>query len=180
MFKRKMGRSRKASKIKDGMRKYIKIIFILILITTTTTKAKITIPNEVMSDFYFHWLVQYDPNDFSPWLHPYEDDVIHPKIFILWDLDTDGIVNFQDFNILINIDIPTVLNKLDESFSKPIYGKTLEHLVHGAASDDLQNLKMIELLLMELGEIQRLRQLQYVILAKTVLLEEQIKILEGS
>ena len=82
---------------------------------------------DMVCDFAYQWLCEYDPNFNSPWL--LQDDLNYTALdgykgFTLWDLTIDGIVNLTDFAEytarpkLINSDVEKARNFIDSDLAK--------------------------------------------------------------
>ena len=86
------------------------------------------VPIKVLKDFSSSWLYQYDADDYDLMLHPYTvDDPVLGELGVLWDLNSDEIVNLQDFSILSKINMTQFIadvNKLRRPFT-PEYMQTL-------------------------------------------------------
>jgi hypothetical protein len=102
--------------------------------------ASITVPSfdsyslsDSSSDFFSYWLEtceDYWDHPYDLWISPNDPDIIeYPNNYLLWDLNSDQIVNFKDFAMLQKIDKNMILYKWLEKRKEPIYAKTMEQLL---------------------------------------------------
>ncbi len=136
------------------MRKCYTFIFIFILLLPGMLKAGV--PQEVFSDFTSSWLFQYSPADYELEIHPYTlNDVSLGDVNVLWDLNTDGIVNSSDLNILNNLDMTKMINDMDILKQTPLTSEGLESLALGIYLQEIthgiSHFKLFKILLWQSG-----------------------------
>jgi hypothetical protein len=93
------------------------------------------IPPKAMSDFSSSWLYEYNPDEYDLEIHPYTpndiNDITLGDMNILWDLNSDGIVNIIDFVIISQLDMTKMIEDMEILKKIPLTSEGLESLVLG-------------------------------------------------
>lgn len=140
------------------MKKY----FLILLLLLFTCSLKADIPIKTLSHFASSWLYQYSPGDYEDiMLHPYtvaDINVVEVpalgELGVLWDLNSDGIVNLRDYSILSRIDMTQLIKstkKLQGNFSEEYMQTSLTRIMDKEKELGIDNLKLFKILLYESG-----------------------------
>ena len=111
-------------------------------------------PISFLSDFASNWLHQYplDGNNFQ--LYPYSPNNSNiVEMGAVWDLNSDGIVNIQDFGILSRIDLEFLLGKMYDLRGGTLTNDIFNDTVHSISAKEIelgiQNFKLFKILAFE-------------------------------
>ncbi|MCD6436040.1 MAG: hypothetical protein J7L15_06590 [Clostridiales bacterium] len=119
------------------------LFFVLFNIAIADIDIISPLPKEILADFCKHWLMDYVPHEDECVCGDGEDYTIFDRQYILWDFNLDRIVNFKDYAILCHLNHETVMKKYREKFEGCSCGKTIEHLVYGPSSRDIEDFRFL-------------------------------------
>lgn len=130
------------------MKKYL---LILLLLFSCSLKADVSI--EALSHFASSWLYQYDPYDYDLQIHPYNlDSPVLGEMGVVWDLNSDGIVDLQDFSILSQIDMTQLIRDtkgLQGHFTNEYFDTLFLDIMEKEEELGIEDLRLFKILLFE-------------------------------
>jgi hypothetical protein len=134
------------------MKKYILMLMLLFFPCTLIAST----PVKVISDFSSSWLYQYDASDYDLTIHPYfvDEPNIVGEMGVLWDLDSDGIVNLHDFSVLSQIDMTQLVKDtkgLQGAFTKEYMQTSLSSIMDKEKELEITDMRLFKILLYESG-----------------------------
>ena len=117
------------------------------------------IPTDVLADFASSWLYQYNVDDYDLEIHPYTpndtNDITLGVMDILWDLNSDGIVDDEDLVILNSLDITKMINDMEVLKKHPLTSEIIEPLVMSIYEEEkakgVAHFKLFKILLWQSG-----------------------------
>jgi hypothetical protein len=117
------------------------------------------VPVDVLADFASSWLYEYNVDDYNLEIHPYTpndtNDITLGVMDILWDLNSDGIVDDEDLVILNSLDITKMINDMEVLKKHPLTSEIIEPLVMGIYEEEkakgVAHFKLFKILLWQSG-----------------------------
>lgn len=145
------------------MKKNIKMLIFVLLLISVKNCFSSPILLKSTTTFCSNWLFQYDTDDYDLFLHPYtvndHNDITMGEMGVVWDLNSDEIVNLQDFSILSQIDIEKFIEDIQflRGLSQEYLDNYLEDYMQSLITSitdkekelDINNLKLFKILLYE-------------------------------
>jgi hypothetical protein len=99
------------------------------------------------------WLYSYNSEDYDLMLHPYViEEVVPVDVEILWDLNSDEVVNLHDFSVYAQIDMAQMIDEtkgLQGHFTNDYFDALLLGIMGTEEDLGIENLRLFKILLSE-------------------------------
>jgi hypothetical protein len=144
----------------------MKFKYLVMFILFFASILKSDTPTGALISFSSSWLYQYNHDDYDLKIHPFTlNDVSVTNTEVLWDLNSDGVVNFHDFMIFNRLDLPKMVDDMEVLKQTQLTSETVDDLVsmiyHQEIINGISDFKLFKILLLQSGFEVRVNKAQY-------------------
>lgn len=134
----------------------MKFTYLVVIFLCFSCIFKANASEGVFTDFSCGWLHQYNTAEYNLKIHPFKlNDTSTSNVEILWDMNSDGIVNLHDLKIINKLDMDKMVEDMEVLKQTPLTSETFDSLVSGIylkeKNNGISDFKLFKILLLQSG-----------------------------